>query len=117
MPPKRMAGRGAEESAVSLGAALRPILRETGLRAKSKREELEATWSRVVGDEIARHTRVMGFSKGVLNVGVGSSSLMSDIQFHRAALLADMRREIARPVISEISFSLVQIKQDDGRSE
>ena len=53
----------------------------------------------------------LGFRKGVIEIGVASSALMSDIHFHKAALLADLRREIRRPAISGISFRVAPIQE------
>ena len=71
---------------------------------------------RIIGPEFAGRTRVLGFRKGVVEIGVASSALMSDIRFHQAALLGDLRREVRRPAISGISFTVAPIQECDEGS-
>jgi hypothetical protein len=43
---------------------------------------------------------------------------MNEIRFHQAALLGDLQREIQRPAITRISFSLIPTQEcDEGPSE
>ena len=104
------------EDIPALGSALATFLKASGLDAAIKHPQIEAAWERTVGPEILQHTRVLGFRKGTLEIGVDSSALMSEIGFHRAALLDDLRREIKRPVIAGISFSLIAMQETDERT-
>ena len=110
------ARRGEAEPTVSLGQAVSGFLKESGISAVMKHPEIHEAWQRTVGPDIAAHSRVLGFRRGVLEIAVDSSALMSEIQFHRAALLQDLRREIRKPFISALSF-VVKAKQepDDSR--
>ena len=79
---------------------------------------LDSAWGQIVGPELVRHTRVLGFRKGTVEIGVESSALMNEIRFHRAALLGDLQREIPRPAITGISFSLIPAQEsDEGPAE
>jgi predicted nucleic acid-binding Zn ribbon protein len=110
---------GPEENAVTpLKSALGAFLKANGLQGAVKHPELDKVWARIVGSEFAQHTCVRSFRKGTVEIGVESSALMNEIRFHRAALLADLQREIRRPAITRISFSLIPTQErDDGPTE
>lgn len=97
----------------NLAQALEGFLKESGLHTAMKHPELSEIWERMAGPEIAAHAQVIGFKSGRLEIGVDSSSLMTDIQFHKTAILKDLRREIKTPFISGITFVLKANKDDD----
>jgi predicted nucleic acid-binding Zn ribbon protein len=101
---------------VRLGKALEDYLARSGLTAALKYPKLHEIWRNVVGEDLAGHARVASFRRGTLEVAVDSSALLNDIQFHQAALLRDMQREVKRPFVSRISFVLAAW-EDDERSE
>ena len=118
MQPRRAARQvhGRPSDRYPRGGA-RGFLRSSGLDAVGKHPQIEAAWPQIVGPEFAGRTRVLGFRKGVLEIGVASSALMSDIRFHQAALLGDLRREVRRPAISGISFTVAPIQESDEGPE
>ena len=101
------------ETEQPLGDSLETFLRESGLRFMLKHPELHTVWEEVVGPEIAAHTRVSAFRGGTFEVAVDSSTLMHEIQFHRAALLQDLRERIRRPFIARIRFVVRPEKEND----
>lgn len=107
-----------EKPVATLKSALSAFLKANGLQGAGKHPQLDSAWARIVGPELVRHTRVLGFRKGTVEIGVESSALMNEIRFHRAALLADLQLEIRRPAIAGISFSLIPTQEcDDGPGE
>jgi hypothetical protein len=108
-----------EKPVVALKDALTSFLVKSGLQGAYKYPKLNSAWARiVVSPELVHHTRVLGFRKGIVQIGVDSSALMNEIRFHRTALLADLQREIKRPTITGISFSLMPTQEcDEGPSE
>jgi len=107
-----------EKPAATLQSALGAFLKANGLQRAGRHRQFEAAWDRIVGLELARHTRVLGFRKGTIEIGVESSALMNEIRFHQAALLMDLQREVPRPAITRISFSLIAMQErDDGSAE
>lgn len=99
-----------------LGRALERFLETSGISTALKYPKIHEVWRSVVGDALAEHTRVSAFRRGVLEIAVDSSALLNDIQFHRAALLRDIQREVKRPFVSRISFILAPW-EDDERSK
>jgi predicted nucleic acid-binding Zn ribbon protein len=107
-----------EQPVATIKSALTAFLKASGLQGAAKHQQLDSAWSCIVGPEIGAHTRVLGFRKGVVEIGVDSSALMNDIRFHRTALLGDLQREIRRPAITGLSFSLIPTQEcDEGPSE
>ncbi len=98
----------------TLGEALETFLRTSGIWAFAKHRRLHQVWEDTVGPEIAAQARVLSLRRGVLEIAVHSSALMNDLQFHTAALLEDLRKEIKRPFISRISFVLSPGYQDEN---
>ena len=107
-----------EKPVTTLKSALNVFLKANGLQGAARPPQLDSAWGRIVGPEFVRHTRVLGFRKGVVEIGADSSALMNEIRFHQAALLGDLQREIQRPAITRISFSLIPTREcDEGLSE
>ena len=112
-----VSGEGQAPPTPTLGDALGDFLRGRGLGAVLKHPEIYGVWREVVGPEIAAHTRVLGLRRGRLEVGVDSSALMTDIQFHRATLLEALRRKVRKPLIWGVSFVLKPMQVHDGQQQ
>jgi hypothetical protein len=107
-----------EKPVATLKSALSAFLKANGLQGAGKHPQLDSAWAHIVGLEFVRRTRVLGFRKGIVEIGVESSALMNEIRFHQAALLGDLQREVRRPAIIGISFSLIPTREcDDGPTE
>ncbi|MGO8703909.1 MAG: DUF721 domain-containing protein [Candidatus Brocadiia bacterium] len=118
MPRRPISPWPEEKPVATLKSALSAFLKANGLQGAGKHLQLESGWGRIVGPELVRRTRVLGFRKGIVEIGVESSALMNEIRFHRSALLTDLQREVRRPAITGISFSLVPTQEsDDGPAE
>jgi hypothetical protein len=112
------AGWPEEKPVATLKSALSAFLKANGLQGAAKHPQIESAWGRIVGPEFIRHTRVLGFRKGIVEIGVDSSALMNEIRFHRTALVGDLQSEIRRPAIVGISFSLIPTQEcDEGLPE
>lgn len=113
----RTAGSRANAFSASLGEALQGFLKSSGLTGQMKHPRIHEVWKAIVGEEFAGHTAVSAFRRGTLEIAVDSSALLNDIQFHRAALLRDLRREVKQPFISKITFVLTAPRDEDEQSE
>lgn len=89
-----------------VGECVDQFLRNSGLAFMMAHPELHTAWPAIVGSDIAGHTWILGFRRGTLEVAVDSSALMQEIQFHRSALIEDLRAKVRKPFISTISFVL-----------
>ncbi|MEX0718418.1 MAG: DUF721 domain-containing protein [Planctomycetaceae bacterium] len=97
-------GRSGPES---LGKALAELVALRGLARPRGDAQLADVWRNVAGPQIAAATKVLGIRRGVLQVGVSNSALLSELaSFHKASLLAAMTREHADLKIRDLKFRL-----------
>jgi predicted nucleic acid-binding Zn ribbon protein len=69
--------------------------------------QLHDIWRETAGEQIAGQTRVAGVKNGVLQVGVASSSLLSELAaFHKWSLLERLQAGHAELKITDIKFRL-----------
>ena len=97
---------GTSKPDASLRHALQEFLQRSGLDVLLKYPEIDRVWESMVGSEMAEHTRILAFRRGVLEIAVDCSSLMNEMQFLQHGLLYDLRRAIRKPFISRLSFVL-----------
>ena len=110
--------RGEPNTAASpMKEALEGFLRESGLAAAMKYPGIHDAWERIVGAEIAGRVRVSAFRRGTLEIAADSSAMLNDLQFHQAALLKDLQREVKRPHISRLAFVLDTDRKEDERKD
>ncbi len=100
-----------------LGGALDEFLRESGISLLLKYPRLHEAWRGIVGEEVGAHARITAFRNGVLEVAVDSSARMTDIRFHKAALLKDLRAALRKPYIQNIHFILKPLQDNDDGEE
>jgi len=96
---------------------LQEFFDRSGVGFMMQHPHLHAAWCEIVGDLIARQARIVAFRGGTVDVAVDSSTLMHEIQFHRAALLQDLREKVRKPFISNIRFKVVPKWEEDERKE
>lgn len=69
--------------------------------------QLQELWREAAGETVARQTRVAGVTNGVLQVGVASSALLSELaSFHKWSLLERLQQLQPQIPISDIRFKL-----------
>jgi predicted nucleic acid-binding Zn ribbon protein len=88
-----------------LSEVLNELFTVRGYSRLQARQELEEAWSRAVGEEICRKTRLGELRRGVLNVTVAHSTLLEELAaFRKPALLAALRTVIPASAIQDIRF-------------
>jgi predicted nucleic acid-binding Zn ribbon protein len=66
---------------------------------------LAEAWRTAAGDSIAAATRVLGLRRGVLQVAVGNSPLLSELAaFHKASLLESLSRAFPELKVRDLKF-------------
>lgn len=69
--------------------------------------QLHEIWREAAGEVIARQTRVSGVRNGVLQVGVASSALLSELAaFHKYSILQRLQAEHPQLKLADIKFKL-----------
>lgn len=70
-------------------------------------QQLQAAWKEVAGPQFANSTRVLGLNRGVLQIGVASAPLLSElVSFHRGTLLESLRTKYPDLRVRELKFRL-----------
>lgn len=95
-----------------LSRAISELIAVRGLAHVRGDRQIASVWEQVAGPAIARRTKVLGVSRGVLSVGVASSALLNElVSFHKTSLLAALQNEHANLRIRDLRFRL---KSDVG---
>ncbi len=93
--------RGPENIADILGR----LFTSRGWGRKNERIRLETAWADVAGPELLKNTRVLGLKRGVLEVDVRNSVVLSELaQFHKRGLLAKLRTVLVGVTLTDIKF-------------
>ena len=104
--------RHGARSSSSMAEALNLFLKNSGLFALVKYPAIQRAWEGIIGPELSGRMRVRSFRRGVLEVAVESSALLTEVQFCRDALLEDLRRRVKKPFISRISFVVGPVEEE-----
>jgi predicted nucleic acid-binding Zn ribbon protein len=91
-----------------LGEILARALKEAGVRGPSRDSSLDDAWREVVGEDVARHSRVSSLRKGILTVEVFSAPLREELEvYRREELLRALRGRLGGVGPDRLSFRLV----------
>ena len=100
-------GGGGDREATRLGDVVKRIVRGSARRGSRSHEEAGAKWAEVVGAEVAARTRVTGYDRRVLRIGVESSALLAELAgFYKQGILESLQSgERPLPVV-DVRFEL-----------
>jgi predicted nucleic acid-binding Zn ribbon protein len=93
------------------------LLKKLGLEGEMARQEVVDRWPEVVGEGIARVTRVRAQAKGVLFVAVRSSAWLNELNLMRRDLLARLNAGAGEGRIERIVFQLAEEGELDAPPE
>ena len=80
------------------------LLRQLGLHGELEGWRAVEEWARVVGPRIARHTRAVGFRKGMLRVEVEGSAWMHELSYLKRQLILTINRELGTDRVRDVRF-------------
>ena len=88
-----------------IGKVLSELIALKGLARVHGVEQLQQAWRTVAGEEIGRQTRVLELSRGLLQIGVANSAVLSELAgFHKEKLLQSLQEQFADLKIRDIKF-------------
>jgi predicted nucleic acid-binding Zn ribbon protein len=97
----------AESEPRHLSRALSELFALRGLARVRGDAQLADVWTEVAGEAIATQTRVQGIKRGVLNVGVSNSALLSELAaFHKLNLIESLHERRPDLQIRDLKFRL-----------
>ena len=90
-----------------LSNALSEFIALRGLARIRGDAQLEALWRDVAGSVVASQTKVQGIKRGVLQVSVSNSPLLSElVMFHKFSLLKALQEKHPNLNVHELKFRL-----------
>ena len=92
---------------VRLGKVLSELIALKGLARVQGTQQLQQAWQSVAGDAIAKVSTVIGLSRGVLQIGVSNTGLLSELaSFHKQTLLETLQQQHPHLKVKELKFRL-----------
>lgn len=90
-----------------IGEALAELISLRGWARVSANEDLERLWGEVAGEAVAERTRVGTIKRGVLQVAVDNSALLSELAgFRKGELLAGLNERAPELRLRDLRFRL-----------
>lgn len=108
-----MAGKRPKGRPEALGALLRSSFEGTSLGERLRDLAIWQQWEQVVGPAIARRTRPLRLSGGVLTVMVGSAPWMQQLSFMKADLIARLNSCLGEERIRDIVLKSGRVLEAD----
>ena len=98
-----------------LANAVSELFALRGWARKHGNAQLESIWNDVAGPAVASQTKVQGIKRGVLQVSVSNSPLLSELaMFHKCSLLNVLREKHPDLKVYDLKFRL-KTKQKKGQ--
>ena len=97
----------AASNPMHLSRAVSELIALKGLARVQGEAQLETIWRDLAGPKFAGRTKVLGIRRGVLQIGVGSAPLLSElVSFHQRALLRCLHERHPHLGIRDLRFRL-----------
>lgn len=87
-----------------LGEVIRQFLQIYGLEPRLEETRLIASWEKVVGKMIAKHTMDLHVHKRTLYVRIDSDALRNELSYAKSLIVKNLNKEAGKEVIDEIVF-------------
>lgn len=99
LPPKK--------KPVQLKDAISQLIAVRGLARTGANTELRDAWIEISGPRISQNTRVIGLKRGMLEIAVFNSSMLSElVSFQKTALLKDYKKQYPKHGVKDFRFKL-----------
>lgn len=90
---------------MSLGDAIRALLRTNGMEEKLEETRLLEGWDRMMGQHISQHTISKRVSKSILYIKLDSAALRHELGYRRQEIKNALNHSVGKSVIKDIVFS------------
>lgn len=92
---------------VHVSQAIRELIALRGYARKRGDAQLQEVWQQVAGPKFADQTRAGNINRGVLQINVGSSSLLAELAgFHKPSLLRTLNEQYPELRIRDLKFRI-----------
>ena len=90
-----------------LSNALSEFIALRGLARSCSNEQLDAIWRDIAGSVVASQTKVQGIKRGVMQVNVSNSTLLSELaMFHQFSILKALQEKHSNLNVHKLKFRL-----------
>jgi predicted nucleic acid-binding Zn ribbon protein len=94
-----------------IGDVVSELMAQTGFAQVQAAKTMDHVWREAVGEATVRYTRPGRVRRGVLEVGVASSTIVQELVFQKAELLTSIRRLLPDTPIRDLRFHVVPIDE------
>ena len=92
-----------------MSEVLKGVVKKLKPLGDGKRKELQAAWSKTIGEEMASYTRIKGLRRGNLYVEVDSPALLQELTgMSKEALKAEMQEKLDGVCLADIKLRLAK---------
>lgn len=88
----------------SIGAALPQTLKSLGISRRAREAQALWLWPQLLGPELARETRALSLTGGILWVTASSTPLAHQLHLERGGLIERLNAMMGAPAIRDIRF-------------
>ncbi|MBX2917487.1 MAG: DUF721 domain-containing protein [Cyclobacteriaceae bacterium] len=85
-----------------IGQAIQKLLKSYHIKSKFDETNLIASWERLVGKVLAKHTKKLQIRNKVLFVQLDSPSLKNDLVLHKTRILEIFKTEFGPDLLTDI---------------
>lgn len=99
------------------GETISSVFKQMGLERKTLERQAAMFWAEIVGDQIARATKVDKVWEGTLYVSCKNSVWANELLLHRQQILKSIAERIGAGIIKEIQFSGRGFRKTEEKEE
>lgn len=97
-----------ETGIVRLGDVLPQLIAKYGVQQRRDVEQIEEAWRSVIGEPYASVGRVVGLSRGTLEIALPHNAFVQELSFRQTELLVEIRAALPGEKIRKIKFVVRQ---------
>lgn len=95
--------------------AISQLIATRGLARSGADAELKEAWKEIAGERISENTRVVAMKRGVLELAVYNSAMLSElVSFQKQNLLKAYKKRFSKHGVRDFRFKLESRKQSNG---
>ncbi len=99
--------KGTDKTSHHVKDVIPSVMSKISAHYQNRPEQVLASWSQVIGPELANMTQAISFHEGILKVRVNNSTLLSLLRQHeRVRLLATLKKRLPHVEIKNIHFQI-----------
>ena len=86
----------------SIGEVIKDFLKTNHLEEKFDEASLEASWEKIMGKTIAKHTTEIKLYKRKLYISLNSAVLRNELNYAREKIIKNLNEEFGKNIVNEV---------------